>query len=207
MKVQLKWITPDAEAVIAYIARVSNPDNQGNAETAPRLIRYLIRHQHWSPFEMANMCVEIETTRAISAQLLRHRSFSFQEFSQRYAATPRAEAPPLRRQDTTNRQSSHDDLPAELAEQHQQRIGELMRQVHDEYEALLADGVAKETARAILPMCSPTRLYMNGTVRSWLHYCDLRCAPGTQLEHRAVADAVRALLREHLPTVAAAMWG
>lgn len=206
MKVTLKWITPDAEAMIAYIARVSNPDNQDNRGTAPRLLRFLIRNKHWSPFEMANMCVEIETTRAISAQLIRHRSFAFQEFSQRYAPIPRAEVPRLRRQDLKNRQSSHDDLPDKLVQQHQERIGALMSQMHDEYEALLSDGVAKETARGILPMCSPTRIDMNGTVRSWLHYCDVRCPEATQLEHREVADAVRALLREQLPSIAEAMW-
>ena len=206
MKVQLEWITPNAEALVAHMARVSNPENQDNQVTAPRLLRYLVEHQHWSPFEMVNMCVRIETTRAISAQLLRHRSFTFQEFSQRYAVAPRAGVPELRRQDAKNRQSSHDDLPQEILDKHSARITTLLDEVHSEYEAMLADGVAKETARSILPMCSPSTLYMNGTLRSWLHYCALRCKPDTQREHREVADAIKLLLLENVPTIAAAMW-
>lgn len=204
--VTLKWITPDAENMIAYIARVSNPANQQNIATAPRLLRFLIRNRHWSPFELANVCVEIQTTRAISAQLLRHRSFTFQEFSQRYAVPPQAAVPPLRRQDTANRQSSHDDLPADTVQKHQERIGALLQELYAEYDDLLGDGVAKETARAILPMCSPTTILMNGTIRSWLHYCDLRGDASTQLEHRQIAEGVRALLWEHVPTIAEAMW-
>jgi len=204
--VVLKWLTPDAESMIAHIARVSNPANQDNAETAPRLLRYLIRNKHWSPFEMANMCVEIRTTRAISAQLIRHRSFSFQEYSQRYAEVPRAEVPALRRQDAKNRQSSHDDLPDEVLAKYRDRCTELFSELHAEYENMLCDGVAKETARAILPMCSPTTLIMNGTIRSWLTYCDVRCQESTQQEHRVIADAVKRLMREHLPNITEAMW-
>jgi thymidylate synthase (FAD) len=206
MQVRLEWITPGAEALVAHMARVSNPENQDNAATAPRLLRYLIEHAHWSPFEMVNMCVRIETTRAVSAQLLRHRSFTFQEYSQRYAVAPKAAPPALRRQDAKNRQSSHDDLSDALVAKHTQRIGALLDAVHAEYEAMISDGIAKECARAVLPMCSPTTLYMNGTLRSWLHYCDLRCAPSTQLEHREVADAIKLLLCAHVPAIAAAMW-
>lgn len=206
MSVTLTWITPEAEKLVATIARVSNPQNQHNEETAPRLLRYLIRNKHWSPFEMANLCVEIQTTREISAQILRHRSFTFQEYSQRYAKTPLPAVPKLRRQDTKNRQSSHDDLPVEVTSSHQLEIGNLFSKIYEEYESLLNDGVAKETARSILPMCSPTTIYMNGTLRSWLHYCDLRCEKGTQLEHRIIADQVKKILYESVPIIAEAMW-
>jgi thymidylate synthase (FAD) len=178
---KLVHITPNAEELIAYMARVSNPSNQSNTETSPRLIRYLIEHQHWSPFEMVNMCVEIKTTRSIAAQILRHRSFSFQEFSQRYAqVTDKAVVPELRRQDTKNRQNSINDLTPEVKEYFNQRIGYLYDDAYAVYEEMLEMGVAKECAREVLPLATPTRLYMNGSIRSWLHYCDLRTAHGTQ---------------------------
>ena len=158
---------------------------------------------------MASMCVEIHTTRAIAPQILRHRSFSFQEFSQRYAIPTDTFAtvqPDLRRQDTKNRQNSIDDLPTETVEYYDQRIDDHFRQGVELYESLLHSGVAKECARSVLPLNTVTRLYMSGTIRSWLHYCDLRCANGTQEEHKQIADSVKEILLEQLPTIARAMW-
>ena len=203
------WVTPDAEALIGKIARVSNPANEDNPNVE-RLLQYLIKHKHWSPFEMASMCVEIHTTRAIAAQILRHRSFSFQEFSQRYAIPTDSFAtvlPELRRQDTKNRQNSIDDLPEETVEYYKQRIDDHFRQGVELYESLLHSDVAKECARSVLPLNTVTRLYMSGTIRSWLHYTDLRCANGTQQEHMDIASSVRNIIDEQLPTVARAMWG
>ena len=204
---QLVWITPDAEDIIAYCARVSNPSNQTNYETAPRLLKYCVKHHHWSVFETANMCVEINTTRSIAAQILRHRSFSFQEFSQRYAevVTP-PELPELRRQDTKNRQNSIDDLDSTLVQLCEYEIAKLYDDSYRLYHNLLEAGIAKECAREVLPLATPSRLYMNGTVRSWLHYCDLRCSNGTQKEHAVIAGQVKDLLYEHLPNVCEAMW-
>jgi len=205
--VELVHVTPDAESLIAYMARVSNPSNQSNTQTSPRLIRYLIKHKHWSPFEMVNMCVEIETTRSIAAQILRHRSFSFQEFSQRYAETSqlgKPVIPELRLQDTKNRQNSIEVEEEDLFLK--QRVDYLYKHAQQVYEALLDAGVAKECARDVLPLSTPTRLYMNGTLRSWLHYCDLRCANGTQKEHKLIADQVKELIAKEFPQVYAAMW-
>jgi len=186
---------------------VSNPSNQQNTETSAKLIKYLIDHHHWSPFEMVNMCVEIETTRSIAAQILRHRSFSFQEFSQRYAEVPiPAELPHLRRQDTKNRQNSIDDLDIDTKNFFNYRIGMLYGDAYKIYKDMIAAGVAKECAREVLPLATPTRLYMNGTVRSWLHYCDLRTSNGTQKEHAVIAKQVQQLLYHHLPNVSDAMW-
>ena len=204
---KLVSITPDAQELIAYCARVSNPANQNNTETAPRLLRYLIKHRHWSPFEMANMVVEIKTTRAIAAQILRHRSFSFQEFSQRYAAVQSIPQPPLlRRQDAKNRQNSIDDIP--LAEQYawNDQISEHYASSYALYDSLLQSGVAKECAREVLPLGSETTLYMNGTIRSWLHYVDLRGGPETQLEHRTVAMSIKDVIEKEMPDVYEAMW-
>ena len=204
---KLVSITPDAQELIAYCARVSNPANQNNTETAPRLLRYLIKHRHWSPFEMANMVVEIKTTRAIAAQILRHRSFSFQEFSQRYAAVQSVPQPPLlRRQDAKNRQNSIDDIP--LAEQYAwgDQISEHYASSYALYDSLLQSGVAKECAREVLPLGSETTLYMNGTIRSWLHYVDLRGGPETQLEHRTVAMSIKDVIEKEMPDVYEAMW-
>ena len=207
--VQLVHITPNAEELISYMARVSNPSNQNNNETAPRLIRYLIEHQHWSPFEMVNMCVEINTTRSIAAQILRHRSFSFQEFSQRYAKVIDDPAiPELRLQDHKNRQNS-----IQATGEDKERLNSLIDCIDQHfassvflYEELLEAGVAKECAREVLPMAAPTRLYMNGSIRSWLHYCDLRTAHGTQKEHAQIAAQVQDILYQHLPNVCEAMW-
>jgi thymidylate synthase (FAD) len=206
---KLIHITPDSEELISYMARVSNPSNQTNTETSAKLIKYLITHNHWSPFEMVNMCVEINTTRSIAAQILRHRSFSFQEFSQRYAdvttiGTP--VIPSLRRQDTKNRQNSIDDLSTEKKEIFYRRIGQLFAESEDLYREMVSSGVAKECARDVLPMSSPSRLYMNGTIRSWLHYCDLRTGNGTQREHALIAGQVQDILYSEIPNVCRAMW-
>ena len=202
---KLIWITPDAEKLVGKIARVSNPSNEDNPNVEG-LLRYLIKHRHWSPFEMVSMCVEIETTRAISPQILRHRSFSFQEFSQRYAEASNISMPDLRRQDLKNRQNSHDDLDPAKVEWLQEQLGRHFAASMDLYKGLLAYGVAKECARALLPLSTDTRLYMSGTLRSWLHYCDLRCANGTQAEHKQIADSVKDILLTEVPTIARAMW-
>ena len=204
----LVWITPDAEALVGKIARVSNPNNEDNPKV-DKLIKYLIKHKHWSPFEMASMCVEIHTTRAIAAQVLRHRSFSFQEFSQRYAIPTDTFAtvlPELRRQDTENRQNSIDDLPSETKDYYQQRIDDHFREAVNLYESLLHSDVAKECARSVLPLNTVTRLYMSGTIRSWLHYVDLRGENGTQREHMSIARSVGEILAGEVPTIARAMW-
>jgi len=199
-KVTLIHSTPNGDELIAYMARVSNPTNQANPKSS-KLIRYLIKHKHWSPFEMVNMCVEINTTRSISAQILRHRSFSFQEFSQRYASVEELELPSppeLRLQDPKNRQNSItspeiDKLTWNSAIQ--------LNYFHSYslYKNLLKAGIAKECAREVLPMAAPTRLYMNGTLRSWIHYCDLRCDQGTQKEHRDIAEACKQLIKTEFP--------
>jgi len=200
-------ITPNAEELISYMARVSNPANQNNTETSAKLIKYLIDHHHWSPFEMVNMCVEINTTRSVAAQILRHRSFSFQEFSQRYAEVVEVAAPPqFRKQDTKNRQNSTDDLSLTLRYQYTEETIKLYNQCYDLYQRMLEDGVAKECAREVLPLATPTRLYMNGTIRSWLHYCDLRTAHGTQKEHAQIAARVQDILYSQIPNVCDAMW-
>jgi len=204
------WVTPDAEHLISDMARVSNPSNQGNYETADRLIRYLIKHRHWSPFEMASMCLEINTTRGIAAQILRHRSFSFQEFSQRYADVKELTniaLPELRRQDIKNRQNSTDDLEPEVVENLNNKISVLFEQSNNLYNELLEKGVAKECARFILPIATPSRLYMTGTIRSWMHYIDLRSANGTQKEHMDIALECKSILERELPNVCKAMWG
>ena len=206
---KLVWLTPDAEALVGKIARVSNPNNEDNPEVE-KLIRYLIRHKHWSPFEMVSMCVEIHTTRAIAAQVLRHRSFSFQEFSQRYAIPTDTFAtvlPDLRRQDTKNRQNSIDDVEPQTKDYYDQRIDDHFREAVNLYESLLHSGIAKECARSVLPLNTVTRLYMSGTIRSWLHYVDLRGDNGTQKEHQMIARAVGEILDDQVPTIARAMWG
>lgn len=203
--VSLVWVTPHAERTIGYCARVSNPASQD--KDASRLLAYCIKNHHWSIFEMANMCVEIKTTRAISAQILRHRSFSFQEFSQRYAEAPTWSPVNARRQDITNRQNSIDDLSPSIQEwwaTGQQYLGEL---AFTFYHAALANGVAKEVARFVLPMATDTTLYMNGTVRSWIHYLDLRTHESTQKEHRDVAEDIKRLFVQELPIIATAVWG
>ena len=197
--------TEDGDYLISYMARVSNPSNQSNTETSDNLIKYLIKHKHWSPFEMVNMCVEISTTRSIAQQILRHRSFSFQEFSQRYAQVLEQPAiPNLRRQDTTNRQNSIDDLDPTDVQHFQVQLKQHFDQSMILYQNMLQAGVAKECAREVLPLSTPTRMYMNGSLRSWIHYCDLRCTDGTQLEHRIIADQCKNLVRTCFPAVAKA---
>lgn len=197
--------TPDAEKLVVRMARVSNPANEDNWETGPKLLRYLIKHRHWSPFELVSMCVKIETERDIAAQILRHRSFSFQELSTRYSQTGPAAPIALRRQDTKNRQSSHDDLPADLVDRFNRQIHVLTRNLYLTYEEMLQAGVAKECARRILPLCTPTTLYMQGTARSWIHYIDLRTSPDTQKEHRDVAEGCRQLFVAQFPNTAEAL--
>jgi thymidylate synthase (FAD) len=202
---KLVWITPDAEKLIGKIARVSNPANEDNPKVVG-LLKYLIKHKHWSPFEMASMCLEIETTRAIAPQILRHRSFSFQEFSQRYAVATEFELPHLRRQDVVNRQNSIDDIPQSVNENFGSDIANHFCEGMKLYERMLEAGVAKECARAVLPMNTKTRLYMSGTIRSWLHYIDLRSWHGTQWEHTQIALNALDIIKEQLPTIAEAMW-
>jgi thymidylate synthase (FAD) len=172
------------EELIVYIARVSNPDNQMNMETAPKLINYLIKHKHWSPFEFVDMTVEIVTRRSIAAQILRHKSFSFQEFSQRYSTATEVQSIELRRQGKTNRQSSEeiilDSTLTKMVDNHLEKSKEL-------YQYLIDEGVSRETARDILPLATETTMYMKGSVRSWIHYLDLRCSQDTQMEHRYIA--------------------
>ena len=202
----LAWATPDAEKLIVKMARVSAPENEDNLATAPRLLKYLIKHKHWSPFEMANMCVEIYTQRDISAQIIRHRSFSFQEHSQRYAETAQAPLPKYRRQDSRNRQNSIDDLTDEQQDMIEEMVYRHIKDGHEIYKSMLEMGVAKETARRHLPMCSPTRLYMNGTIRSWIHYLELRTHPGTQYEHRTIANQAKILFQQNFPIISEALW-
>jgi len=205
--VELVHITPDAEELISYMARVSNPSNQSNTETSAKLIKYLINHNHWSPFEMVNMCVEINTTRSIAAQILRHRSFSFQEFSQRYAEVPTPpQLPQLRKQDLKNRQNSTDDLDEAVKKSFEYRIAIAYSDSYRLYKDMVAAGIAKESAREVLPLAIPSKLYMNGTIRSWLHYCDLRTSNGTQREHAQIAAQIQDLLYQFLPNVSEAMW-
>jgi thymidylate synthase (FAD) len=204
---RLVWATEGGDQLIAKMARVSNPGNQDNAATAPKLIKYLIEHKHWSPFEMVNLCVEIETTRSIAAQLLRHRSFSFQEFSQRYADATQLGAlqvPCLRRQDLANRQNSIDDLSADKKALYYRRIQLLFADSEDLYREMVSSGVAKECAREVLPMATPSRLYMNGNARSWIHYIHLRTDPSTQLEHRHIAEQVKDVFCKQFPDTARA---
>jgi thymidylate synthase (FAD) len=205
---RLVWVTPDADRLVAYMARVSAPANQSNGATAARLIGYLIRHRHWSPFEMVSLCLELNTTRDIARQLLRHRSFAFQEFSQRYADVGELPQAPLREarlQDNKNRQNSllTDDL--ELAEWWEAQQRYVRWEAEQAYGEALVRGIAKEVARAVLPEgLTMSRLYMAGSVRSWLHFCDVRRGNGTQAETQAVADAAWAVIKAECPAIAAA---
>ena len=207
MSVKLVSITPDAEQTMAYIARVSNPSNQDNEKYAG-LLKYCIKHNHWSVFEQSSMSLEIETTRAIAAQILRHRSFTFQEFSQRYAASTalgNIDLPELRRQDDKNRQNSTDDLDPEMVEKFNKQMITLFSSAKSLYEQMLSQGVAKECARMVLPLCTPTRIYMTGSCRSWIHYINLRSAHGTQKEHMVIAEACRKVFTEQFPAVSEAL--
>ena len=207
-KVKLIQATPNPEQNMAYIARVSNPKNQDN-ESFECLLKYCINHQHWSVFEQAHMTLEIETNRGIAAQILRHRSFTFQEFSQRYADTNLLSEdipiPELRRQDTKNRQNSIDDLDEEKVFVMNKMIQDLFRDAQDVYNYLLGQGVAKECARFVLPLATPTRIYMTGSCRSWIHYINLRSSNGTQKEHMEIAEDCNKIFAEQYPTVAKAL--
>lgn len=204
------WATPDgpktAEELMVYTARVSSPDNQGNHDTGERLLRYCMKHGHWSVFEQADMTVEIETSRAIAAQILRHRSFAFQEFSQRYSKADLGfEEVRPRRQDTQNRQASHDDLPEHVRNWFLGAVADVEEMSQGYYARALDAGIAKESARFLLPLSVRTRLYMKGSVRSWIHYLAVRDADGVQQEHREVAQAIRPLFASCFPLTAKAM--
>jgi len=208
MNVELISITPDAEKTIAYCARVSNPMGQDRDEYA-KLLKYCIDHGHWSIFEMANMVLEIETTRGIAAQILRHRSFSFQEFSQRYADASflceKINPPQLRSQDEKNRQNSIDDIDIEAQIKYNSQIRELFSRSKALYDDMIKAGVAKECARFVLPLATTTKMYMNGTIRSWIHYINLRSGHGTQKEHMDVANKCKEIFIQQLPVVAEAL--
>ena len=195
--------------VISYVARVSNPHNQENFRTAAGLLKYCIKHEHWSIFETVSMTMEINTNRGIAAQVLRHRSFTFQEFSQRYADTNLLGAdipvPELRRQDTKNRQNSTNDLAPGMVNDYQHKIEQYFKEGMNLYNNLLDNGVAKECARFVLPLATPTRIYMTGSCRNWVHYINLRSAHGTQEEHRLIAEGCREVFKELLPDVSTAL--
>ena len=205
--INLISVTPDAEKHMAYVARVSNPKNQDNEKFAG-LLKYCIQHGHWSVFEQAFMTVEINTTRGIAAQILRHRSFTYQEFSQRYADSNLLgdiELPELRRQDDKNRQNSIDDLDPEMVEKFNRQMNTLFSSAFGLYNQMLKAGVAKECARFVLPLATPTRIYMTGSCRSWIHYINLRSAHGTQKEHMDIANGCKKIFVENFPSVSEAL--
>jgi thymidylate synthase (FAD) len=208
MNVKLISVTPDAEKNIAYCARVSNPNNQDN-DNYSKLLKYCIDHKHWSIFEMAFMTLEIDTTRGLAAQILRHRSFTFQEFSQRYADTTLlSENIPLfdiRRQDTKNRQNSIDDIDHEIVVKWNTQIREHFAKAKALYDGMISDGVAKECARFVLPLATPTRIYMSGSLRSWITYIDLRSGNGTQKEHMDIANECKTIFTEQFPIISEAL--
>ena len=208
MTAKLLSVTPDAEKHIAYCARVSNPSNQEN-DSFEGLIKYCIKHKHWSIFEQAFLTIELETTRAIAAQVLRHRSFTFQEFSQRYAdsslLSKKIPLPDLRRQDTKNRQNSTDDMDPFMRQKYEMQMQTLFDSAMALYQQMLEGGVAKECARNVLPMCVPTKMYMSGSIRSWVHYIDLRSANGTQKEHMDLANDCKAIFIEQFPVISQAL--
>ena len=208
MSVRLISVTPDAEKTMGYVARVSNPSNQENPKVAG-LLKYCVKHQHWSVFEQAFMTLEIETTRGLAAQILRHRSFTYQEFSQRYADSSllgeTIPLPELRRQDTKNRQNSIDDIDPFTVQKYQMLMQDHFKDAMDLYQKMLDEGIAKECARFVLPLATPTRLYMSGSCRSWIHYINLRSANGTQKEHMDIAEACKQIFVEQFPTVSEAL--
>jgi len=207
MTVKLVSITPDAEKTMAHIARVSNPSNQDNPNYSG-LLKYCIKHNHWSVFEQSSMTLEIETTRAIAAQILRHRSFTFQEFSQRYAQSNelgKIELPDLRRQDTKNRQNSIDDVDPFVKQKLEAQMITLFSSAQSLYNQMIEEGIAKECARMVLPLATPTRIYMTGSLRSWMHYINLRSAHGTQREHMMIANDCRAIFMVQFPIISEAL--
>tara|TARA_B100000965_G_C19555924_1_gene742189 strand:- start:632 stop:1270 length:639 start_codon:yes stop_codon:yes gene_type:complete len=205
--VELISITPEAEKMMAYIARVSNPKNQNNDDFA-KLLSYCIKNEHWSVFEQAFMTLQIETNRGIAAQILRHRSFTFQEFSQRYADSSQLgniPLPELRRQDTKNRQNSISDLSEDMKKLFSEKISNHFKKASDLYEEMLSEGIAKECARFILPLATPTRIYMTGSCRSWIHYINLRSGHGTQEEHKNIALNCKSIFKNNFPIVSKAL--
>ena len=208
MNVKLITLTPKAEETMGYIARVSNPKNQENPKV-PGLLSYCIKHGHWSVFEQAHMTIEINTTRGLAAQILRHRSFTFQEFSQRYAdSSLLGDNIPLfeiRRQDEKNRQNSIDDVDPFLIQKYEVKIEKHFKQAMKIYQEMLKDGIAKECARFVLPLATPTRLYMTGSIRSWIHYIDLRASHGTQKEHTEIVNQIKSIFVDELPVVSEAL--
>jgi len=208
MNVKLVTVTPQAEETMGYVARVSNPKNQDNPKVAG-LLSYCIKHGHWSVFEQAHMTLEIETTRGLAAQILRHRSFTYQEFSQRYADSSMLSKvipmPELRRQDDKNRQNSIDDLDPFVVQDFELKMQRHFVEGMKLYKEMLDAGVAKECARFVLPLATPTKLYMTGSVRSWIHYINLRSAHGTQKEHMEIAENCRTIFNEQFPIVAEAL--
>ena len=205
--VHLVTATPDAEKTMAYIARVSNPRNQDNQDFT-KLLRYCITNEHWSVFEQAYMTLQIETNRGIAAQILRHRSFTFQEFSQRYADSSQLgeiPIPDLRRQDVKNRQNSISDLPSDLIEKFQNKVKSQFKESLNLYQEMLEAGIAKECARFVLPIATPTRIYMSGSCRSWIHYINLRSAHGTQREHMLIANECKEIFSLQFPSVSKAL--
>ena len=208
MSVRLISVTPDAEKTMGYVARVSNPSNQENPKVAG-LLKYCVNHQHWSVFEQAFMTLEIETTRGLAAQILRHRSFTYQEFSQRYADSSllgeTIPLPELRRQDTKNRQNSIDDIDPFVRQEFQIKMQKYFDEGMKLYKEMLDASIAKECARFVLPLATPTRLYMSGSCRSWIHYITLRSANGTQKEHMDIAEACKKIFVEQFPTVSEAL--
>jgi len=201
MNVTFVHCSPDAENLIVKMARVSNPANEDNVTTGPKLLKYLINHQHWSPFEMASLCVQIHTERDISAQILRHRSFSFQEFSTRYAEAQPLTVPELRKQDLKNRQNSTNDLDFNTQVYYDAQIRYQYADIEELYEQMIADGVAKECARRILPLSTQTTLYMHGTLRSFIHYIKIRTDASTQLEHRLIAIEIKKIFCNQFPII------
>ena len=193
----------NAEDIVSYCARVSNPSNQMNTETAPRLLKYLIKHQHWSPFEMASVTVEIVTSRAIAAQILRHRSFSFQEFSQRYSTATKLEDIQWRLQGKTNRQVG--DAEVDLSPEKKELVSKALQSSLEAYDALIQAGVAKECARMVLPLTTQTTMYMTGTLRSWIHYIELRAKEDTQKEHREIAVGIKNIFMNEFPVISQAL--
>ena len=207
MNVKLVTVTPEAEKMMGYVARVSNPKNQDNPNVSG-LLSYCIKHGHWSVFEQAYMTLEIETTRGLAAQILRHRSFTYQEYSQRYAESTELGTiplPALRRQDTKNRQNSIDDIESFLKNKYYVKMLSHFEQATELYNEMLKDGIAKECARFVLPLATPTRLYMTGSVRSWVHYIQLRSGHGTQKEHMDIANECKRIFSEQFPVVAKAL--
>ena len=208
MNVKLVSVTPEAEKLMGYVARVSNPKNQDNPKVSG-LLGYCIKHGHWSVFEQAHMTLEIETTRGLAAQILRHRSFTYQVFSQRYADSSLLDehipVPELRRQDTKNRQNSIDDLDPIQLQNYEIKMQQHFDQAMELYKNMLLNGVAKECARFVLPLATPTRLYMTGSVRSWVHYIELRSGHGTQKEHMDIANECKKIFSEQFPVVAEAL--